>query len=204
MTTLFIDTACGAFAVKGTDWHPHCVRLSAIVEHDGEVVDSVSMLVRPEPGWAIEASATPYHKATKADFAAEGVSIVILAHTMETLLKETTRVVCYNSPFHTRLLKHVFIDGGIPIPSMPPITCAMAEATPVMKLMSMRFGQWKAPKLTEAYRYFSGAELPVLDTWESFGRLQVQAVRDVYLGIRAKAERRADPAASPARTDLGF
>jgi DNA polymerase-3 subunit epsilon len=205
MATLFFDTACGAFALKGTDWKPHCVRLAAIVEHDGEIIDSVSMLVRPEPGWAIEASAAPYHKATKHDFAAEGVSIIVLAHTMETLLKDATRIVCYNSPFHTRLLKHIFIDAGIPVPSLPPITCAMVEATPIMKLVSMRFGTWKSPKLTEAYKYFTGTEMPVMETWEPFGRMQVQAARDVYNAIQARKAKKPDPGAvSVARTDLGF
>lgn len=204
MTTLFIDTACSAFAVKGKDWQPHCVRMAALVEHNGEIIDSTSMLVRPESGWVIEASAAPYHKATKADFAAEGVSILVLAHTMEALLKDADRLVCYNSSFHTRLLKHIFIDAGVPVPRIPPVTCAMAEATPVMRLASMRFGTWKSPKLTEAYRYFTGTEMPELHTWETFGRMQVQAVRDVYHRIHAKAAKRADPAAAPARTDLGF
>lgn len=191
MKILYIDTACSAFQGRSKDappWEPHCVRIAALLEDGGEIVGSMTHLIKPPPliaSWALSEDAVQYHRATQQDFTDHGVALTTVAVELTTLLQGVDLVVSHSATFHTRMLKALFYDAGAEEPSPPIQTfCTMLEAAPICQLKLVSAGRWKATKLSEAYLFFTASEMDPAGTWSEFAEEQVDAVRAVYHGIK--------------------
>lgn len=184
MKTVYFDAACAAFAMKDRDWEPHCVRMAALVDDDGEITGRMCHLVKPLPAWELQDAARPYHKALDADFEEHGVPIATVAEEMAVLLTGAELIVSHAASFHHRVLASLFQDAAMPLPELPERFCTLAQSMPICKLPQRNSSSFKPPKLAEAFRHFAGVELPLHTAWDAHAATQVKAVRVVHHGIQ--------------------
>lgn len=192
MKLLYIDTACAAFPSRAKDappWEPHCVRVAALLEDDGGIVGGMTHLIKPLPTWTLADDAAPYHRATPANFRDEAVDLPTVAAELAELLCGVDVVVSHNATFHNRMLFALFADAGVmELPEWSGATfCTLNESQPICRLNPQRLGRWKAPKLSEAYLFFTAVDMDPTGAWNDFAEEQVDAVRAVYHGIKKKA-----------------
>ena len=183
---MFLDAACTAFPKNRDEgWIPHCARVSAIVEEDGTVMGHMNHLVKPHPDWELSEAAHAYHRAGGHDFADEGVPVLTVATEMNLLQKGVTTIIAHHATHHRRVLLALFEDAGVECPglSLMQFYDTMTNSKDICRIKLVSQGSWKMPKLSEAYHFFEGAEMPEQYTWDAFGRLQAYAVRAVYHGI---------------------
>lgn len=187
---LYIDTACAAFPSRAKDappWEPHCVRIAALLEDDGGIVGGMTHLIKPLPTWTLADDAAPYHRATPANFRDEGVPLSNVAAELAELLRGVDVVVSHNATFHQRMLAALFADAGMERTDQAASFCTMLESAPICQLKLVSAGRWKAPKLSEAYLFFTAVDMDPTGAWNDFAEEQVDAVRAVYHGIKKKA-----------------
>jgi DNA polymerase-3 subunit epsilon len=107
-------------------------------------------------------------------------------------------VVAHNIAFDISVMNHAYATLGIPPVCWPPAYCTMKESAPLLRLPSSgrySIGGYKAPKLAEAYRFFTEREL----TTAHDALADAYAVRAVHRGIvRALAKNEVAPAPTTA------
>ena len=83
-----------------------------------------------------------------------------LAHILDDMIDIADRLVCHNVTFDTRMVKRLFWLHDIDplIVDSKPSYCTMATLKPVMRMLPKVYGDWKNPKLIEAYRYIFNRE----------------------------------------------
>lgn len=184
---MFLDTACLAFPRKSDPWEPHCARIAAVVEEDGEAIGGMLHLLKPKEGWFQDPDAVPYHRAGPDDFR-HGVPASTVAPEFATLIEGVQLTVAFNAPFHRRMVNALFADGEKAEPPAFAMIDAMSESAPICRLKLISAGRWKSPKLIEAYRYFGGMGEMDAPEWDKFASQQLSAVRAVYRGIRTRSD----------------
>jgi DNA polymerase-3 subunit epsilon len=197
MKVLFLDTACFAFARRdphsAAHWKPHCARVAAIME-DTDVpfmpARSTCNLIRPQADWEQSADTLPYHKADAIDFKEASVSASVAANDLKPLMEEAELIVAHLAGFHQKVLRALFTDAGDTTPASVdgPWFDTLTQSMPVVKLPTKNDRGYKQPKLTEAYRFFSGVDMPVHATWYPFGMTNAKAVRLIYKGLQKRKD----------------
>lgn len=187
---LYVDAACIAFAdpKSATHWQPHCVRIAAVLEGDPEFMPTrtVCHLIHPEADWGLLSHATfPYHKADRQDFEEAGVSVAFAAQDIASMMSGVEQIVAHNTAFHHKVIRAMFVDAGEYIPGAvdQPWMCTMAASMPVLKLPTKNTSGYKPPKLNEAFKHFSGVDMPVHPTWYPHAVTNARAVRVIHKGL---------------------
>lgn len=102
--------------------------------------------------------AVAVHGITKERANLIGVSPDNLAHIIEDVVDVADRLVCHNTVFDTRMVKHLFATEGLDpaLIDQKDQFCTMEYLKPVMKMTPKVYGDWKNPKLIEAHKYIFG------------------------------------------------
>jgi DNA polymerase-3 subunit epsilon len=183
---LYVDTACAAFPQRNVDWHPHCVRIATIFEDtETDQTWSACHLIRPLPGWGPSTGAFSYHLATDRDFQDGCTMRLVVADELEGFINRAHCVVSHNAQFHNKMVASIFKDADMIAPTPPGLAsfCTMTQSMPALKLPTKNDSGYKQPKLAEAFKHFSGTDIPIHTTWQPHGLTQVKAVRVIHRGL---------------------
>lgn len=137
---------------------PHLVQLAACLVEPitREVVSSMNVIIRPE-GWAIPPEVVSIHGITTERAMAVGIPESLALEMFLALWGHRMRIG-YNEQFDARLIRialHRYkTEVALEDWAKGPAQCAMKLAHPHTKLLKN-----KVPKLTEAYKHFTGTEL---------------------------------------------
>jgi hypothetical protein len=211
MKILYIDLAAAAFPQGRDDgYRSHCVRIAALLEEDGEVIGEMCHLIKPDKDWHLGESAHEYHRATGHDFADHSVSVKTVATELTALLQDVMIIVSHNTLHHQRLLRAIFTDAGMTTP--PDLdralnVCTMKDSTDICMVRLLGAGRWKPPKLREAFKFFTGADMRDPIDWYTYAQIQVRAARAVYQGIQKRTTiepKPMDSGAGPLFDDAGY
>ncbi len=156
---LFFDVETSGLPV----WHapasdpsqPHLVQLAALVTDDeGEEKGSFHSIIRPE-GWTIPAQAAAIHGITDEIALSLGVPLVVALVAFSGFCLVATELVAHNLDFDLLMLRAACLraGGNVRLFNRPRHICTMRDSTDVLKLPGRR-GQFKWPRLEEAYRHF--------------------------------------------------
>ena len=86
----------------------------------------------------------------------------IILQQFRRILSTADYMVGHNIEFDLTVMTHAFKTQRLPVPHFPPAICTMRESAPIIKMPATgrySINGYKAPKLSEAYRWFSGKEL---------------------------------------------
>jgi len=102
------------------------------------------------------------------------------------LLQSSDTVVAFNLQFHWHMIERLGFaaTGAVPLP--PENTrymCAMRLATDIVRVPGRHQGRYVSPKLSETFRYFSGASLQKGMSPRGNGMDNCNAVRAIWHGI---------------------
>jgi hypothetical protein len=188
MKILYCDLAAAAFPTgRGDGFRSHCVRISALLEEDGEIIGHMNHLIKPHKDWDLGESAHAYHRASSHDFADDGVDVAVVAEKLRMMMQDVMIIVSHNTQHHQRLLNAIWTDAGLVAPpAIAHHVCTMKGSTDICKMRLVSQGKWKSPKLKEAFKFFTGADMREPIGWYTFGEVQVRAVRAVYHGIQKR------------------
>lgn len=199
-TVLFYDTETTGIPLfnepSEDPRQPHIVQLAAcLVDLDThKTIQSMDVIVRPD-GWEIPDDVAAIHGITTEVAKDVGISECLAVEMLLELWRKRTRIG-HNEQFDARIiriaLKRYFDDvrdvSGINdiIDVFPSDSwkagqaeCTLKLARPYCKLPSN-----KAPKLTEAYKHFTGEDMP--DAHSAMG--DVQGCMAVYFSIHSESE----------------
>jgi DNA polymerase III epsilon subunit-like protein len=139
--------------------YEHDPEVDYIVEKDGQLfldldpVASINLIVQADK--AAHKQAVAVHGISDERSKLLGVSPDNLAHIVEDLIDISDRLVCHNITFDTRMVKHLFATEGLDpaFVDSKDAFCTMEYLKPIMKMTPKVYGDWKNPKLIEAYKY---------------------------------------------------
>lgn len=144
---------------------PHLVQLGALlVDMDtGREISSVEVIVRPD-GWEIPAEVAAIHGITTEMAMDVGIPEKLALDMLLQLRQCAALHICHNAAFDGRIARIAIHRLGAHLTpdewSAYPSECTMQMSTPILKLPSANGrGGHKWPKLTEAYKHFTGKEL---------------------------------------------
>lgn len=136
---------------------PHIVQLAAmLVDGSGRTLESHNVIIKPD-GWEIPKEASDVHGIT-AEVAAIGIGESVAARTLLEMMKKAELSVAHNLTFDKFLARiamrrfELMTDEQDEWWKALPTFCTMRESTDLCKLPGIRAGQFKWPKLIEAYR----------------------------------------------------
>ncbi len=118
----------------------------------------MNVIIQPD-GWEIPNEAAEIHGITTAIADDCGVPIASALSLLAMMCAKASEVVAHNLDFDYLLIRseHARINKPCRMESVARF-CTMRAATPICKLPGM-YSDYKWPKLEEAYRHFTGAEL---------------------------------------------
>ncbi len=171
---LFLDTETTGKVNK--DWEledprqPRLVSVAALAFEGMQFVQSVTAIIRPD-GFVIPEEATRIHGISHEQAMAIGVPPASVMALVNALIHQSTKTIIYNAKFDTKIWKIERINAGVtenPFDYIEAV-CAMLPAANAMKIPS-GYGDYKWPKLSEAYEFFMGIPMPKThvafwDTW---------------------------------------
>jgi DNA polymerase-3 subunit epsilon len=190
---LFVDTETSGLIdfAQPTDHpsQPHIVQLAALLCDDDEdctVRETYQSIIRPD-GWEIQTAAEAVH-GISADYACrfgEALSSVLgkfygLVAVADAL--GSGRLIAHNTPFDLRMILrdtgtlNDSFDGRY-VSNLRPF-CTMRAMTPRCRLPSRRRGEFKWPKLEEAYEHVFGTKPPAAAAHTALG--DVTACRELF------------------------
>lgn len=160
MKRLYFDTETTGLAPKSETIPlaqcPHIVQLAAILEDDecGEVA-SINFIIRPD-GWTVPEEASSVHGITTEKAESFGIPVKVAMAVFSNLCRRAEELVAHNIQFDARLVKHEFARIGVEnSAALLPQICTIQATMNLCKLPG-KFGQYKWPKLIEAYRHLFG------------------------------------------------
>lgn len=172
-TILFFDTETTGVIVKGAKVNdarqPKLVQLAFILtDPSGKERASCSVIIKPD-GWTIPEGAAAVHGITTEMAIAYGVPLKTVVSVFLHYILKADLLVAHNIGFDLKIINFALHKIGTP-QSMARIDsmqkhCTMKASTSVMKLpptprqIAAGYGPYKAPKMSEAYKYFTGNEL---------------------------------------------
>lgn len=165
---LFIDTeTTGKLNFRAPLDHPgqpHLVQFAAITtDGDGEELSQYSGIVRMPVGIEIPAEASAIHGITTEHAEACGISPLTALNLLDDLATAAHTIIAHNVDFDCAVIgcsyaragmKMNMYGGGLMTPAH---FCTMKATTPICKLPG-NYGDYKWPKLPEAYRHFFGCD----------------------------------------------
>lgn len=165
---LFVDTETTGKALhKAPPDHPdqpRIVQLAAILyDTQRKVVAEFNCLIKPE-GWTIPADATAVHGISTEQADTYGLKIGTALGVLCQLAKRAKLLVAHNAAFdclviHSELCRLKNADFLFLFMNCER-HCTMESSTNVLRIPSpYRAGEFKWPKLAEAYHHFTGHEL---------------------------------------------
>lgn len=91
-----------------------------------------------------------------------GHSPDILLNQFRWMMDQADQVAAHNISFDVTVMNYAYSKQQLPPLQWKPLYCTMRESAPIIRIPSggrYAIGGWKAPKLSEAYRYFAKKEL---------------------------------------------
>lgn len=183
---------------------PHIVQLgAALVDLDTrETLSCIDVIVRPN-GWTIPDEVAAIHGITTEKAQACGVAESVALHMLADLWARAEERIAFNEGFDARIvrigLKRFAENEALPHADLwkEGAACCVADlATPLMKMAPTdrmrgagRGGQFKKPKLSEAYKHFIGKPLDGAHN----AMVDVRACMEVFFAIQ---DVQAQPAAA--------
>ena len=183
---------------------PHIVQLGAALVDmaSREIVATVDVIVRPN-GWTIPDEVAAIHGITTEKAMACGISEVVAIHMLAALWACAEERIAHNETFDARIvrigLKRYAENEALPHADLwkeGAARCTANLATPIMKMAPTdrmrgagRGGQFKKPKLSEAYEHFFGKPLDGAHN----AMVDVRACMEVFFAIQ---DLQAQPAAA--------
>lgn len=144
---------------------PHLVQLGAIVvdAETREVIDTLDVIIKPD-GWEIPDEVAEIHGITTERALTEGIPETEAVDRLLAMCAGRHRVA-YNRTFDQRIIRIALKRYGYGQELMDAWgdkdthDCSMLLAKPIMQLPPKgRYG-YKSPKLSDAYKFFTGEEL---------------------------------------------
>lgn len=138
---------------------PRVVQFAAILTDDeGAEVGCLSSIIQPD-GWTIPEEATSIHGISTAKAQACGIPIVTALSMFNIFARRADTVIAHNIDFDWLVTHGEFLRAEkLPVFVTLAKFCTMKATTPLCKLPG-KFGDFKWPKLSEAYQIILGKEL---------------------------------------------
>lgn len=144
---------------------PHIVQLAAkLVDADTrEVIQSIDLIIRPD-GWVIPAEVTEIHGITTEYALAVGVPEALALQMLLAMWRVATVRVGHNESFDARIIRiatkrYLTDEQEIDAWKAGAAECTGQITKPIMQMEPRNRWGWKMPKLSEAYKHFTGQEL---------------------------------------------
>jgi DNA polymerase III epsilon subunit-like protein len=199
---LYIDTVTATgqwlWALGDLDpGQPQMIRAAAILADGPRVIDRMCRLVSPLPG---RPYMTPQGVLLTGighdDLTDQGVVLGAVLARLTMFINRAHLIVGHNIDFHTRVMRHAFADGALPMPELPAQFCTMRKSMRIVGAKN-ELGRIKFPRLAEAYSFFAGHALELPAAAIGRGDAMVDAVHMIHAGL---LERQAE--AAPSQTSL--
>lgn len=179
---LFYDTETTGmwdrYADVTAEHQPRIVQLAALLtDADGKTMASFQSLVSPD-GWKIEPGAASVHGITDELCVQYGSDIFGVINTFGRFLLRAGTIIGHNEEFDHNMMLREFALKKLNFPKRQTY-CTMLATTPICKIPG-RYGDYKWPKLIEAYRHFFGNDFEGAHDAMS----DVLACRDIYFALR--------------------
>lgn len=142
---------------------PRIVQLGAQL-HDANrrVVAEMNLLVKPD-GWTIPPEATAIHGITTEMCDRFGFPIKTVLGLFIRMARKSDLQIAFNFDYDNALVQGELVRleaaDDLAFWLQAKSFCAMKAATPVLKIPGGRGGEYRWPKLSVAYRHFTGSEL---------------------------------------------
>lgn len=209
---MFLDSETAGFPNDSLpDDHPAqppLVQLGCLLvdPDNGAEWATLEMIVRPNGKYRIPDSAAKVHGITTALAEAVGVPLSLVVPAYVNLRALASKIVCHNPKFDLTIMRQAIARNGKPVTLLGPeaVECTGELSAPLLKLPPTdrmreygRSGQFKTPKLLEAYRHFFGRDFP-----GAHGALaDARACKEIYFEIK-RLERLQDDALAVAEANL--
>jgi len=195
-TALIFDTETTGFPMwserSNHKDQPHIVQLAAeLIQIDtGRILSSMNFICRPA-GWVIPLATIDVHGIDNYLANDVGISEGEAVSIMLNMIMDDTLIVAHNAQFDKRIiriaLKRFFSDQDVNRFCDHEFYCTAQKSKPLCKLpptakmlASPRFrNSYKQPKLSEAYKHFTGKELVGAHN----AMIDVEACRTVFLAL---------------------
>lgn len=165
---LFFDTETQGLPIwsepSDGENQPHIVQLAALLVDPTtrEVRESMDVIIRPE-GWTIPDDVAAIHGITTERAMDEGIEESVALDMFLSLWTPEVLRVAHNQSFDERILRIAikrFKDDDLAEQwKTGQKACTGLLSKPICKMLPKNRYGFKMPKLTEAYKYFSGSEL---------------------------------------------
>ena len=183
---LFFDTETSGLydfkAPANASHQPHLVQFAAILDDDeGNIKNVVNFRVNAGQDEEVPDGAKNIHGIDLEEIQKFGIPLVVACATFSNLRKMTSRIVAHNISFDMNILAAQFARLDKDFNIAEGIFCTMKASSFVLKLPNPKGGDYKWPKLSEAYEHlvdkegFSGAHDAFAD---------VKACRAVYYKLK--------------------
>lgn len=180
---LFFDTETTGKADFNADpdapHQPRLVQLGAILTDDtGKETATVDLVIKPD-GFEIPEGASSIHGITTEIARVCGVEEIAATHVFDQLLMASEMLVAHNCDFDRLIMAR---GSKIRAKRMKQATfCTMQAMTPICKLPG-NYGDYKWPKLIEAYRHAFGRDLDGAHD----AMADVRACKEIYFWLMAQ------------------
>jgi len=150
-TTGFVDFKAPPHA----DSQPRLVQLACILfSKEGEAQSELSLLIRPD-GWIIPQAAASVHGITTERASMNGIPLHVALMCFHQLAKRAQTIVAFNMAYDEPVITGECWRTSMPHPFRSDNKfCAMLGCKNILKLPGKFQGDYKWPKLSEAYRHF--------------------------------------------------
>jgi DNA polymerase III subunit epsilon len=191
---IFFDTETTGLPVWGepsnSDGQPHIVEIGAILadEDTREVISEISIVIQPD-GWLIPEEMTAIHGISQEKAAKFGMPENLALHTFWSMWNGAKRVA-HNAYFDQRIIRIAMKRFGYSEQALDAwadketLFCTMQAAKPVMQLEPKVRGNWKNPKLSEAYEFYTQKQL--IDAHKAI--VDARACMEIYWAMQDEKE----------------
>jgi len=189
---LFLDTETSGlpdFNKRARDpSQPHLVQLAAIVTDElGGALESQYAIIKPD-GWTIPKEASDVHGITNEIANRVGIPEKEAAGLLLGMMRRSELLVAHNVMFDKFIARiamrrfDLITDEDDAAWKAMPTFCTMREMTDICRLPGKRYGQFKYPRLSEAYfqafgRALNGAHDALVD---------LNACKEIYFWLKAR------------------
>lgn len=158
---------------------PRLLQLGAIMtDLEGNEIAVIKTLIKPD-GWTIQPGAQAVHGIIQEQAEAHGIPLVAALAMFNSLVEISVGAVCHNSDFDSLIMRGEYLRT-VQKPFDKQHACTMKLTTPICQLPGGRGGQFKWPKLGEAYKHCTGQEL----SGAHDALVDVRACKDIYFWLK--------------------
>jgi DNA polymerase-3 subunit epsilon len=163
-----------------------CAMAALLTDMEGNIIDQMDTLIRPDDWPPMEEGAFRVHGLTKEVCAEKGIPMLDALARFNELKAQCTIRIGANISYDKRLLlREERIYGVLHDSDGKESVCVLQLARPICQIPNKDGKKGtKIPKLTEAYEYFFGEDMP--DAHSALG--DVKACHRVYFEIKRRAQ----------------